>query len=246
MKWFLYITFVASLVTILLMLFQFKEISILEYRIKNIESMVNSVDSLNIESIKSQLKEVAIEKAIYLDALGRQSDWFIFYVTILFSILGLIGYGTFKKTINDIKAENNKAITDQAERQNYFEDKIFKLGNVVNAGHSQVYELARIQYKDSPAIYFVVCINLAFTYKTAYELNHSGLYIEALRRVLVDSLEVIKKIKENPDFLNDFKRDFGHSHQGFIEHLLSFSVIDNLEIKTLVANVISKLGEIDY
>lgn len=87
-------------------------------------------EALNMARIDSQQRKITalqIEKESYSQMINRESDRLIYYVTGLFILLGLIGFGVFKFEIYNMKTDNNNQINEAKANQQSHKDEILEI-----------------------------------------------------------------------------------------------------------------------
>ena len=86
-------------------------------------------EALNMANIDSQQRKIAamqIEKESYSQMINRESDRMIYFVTGLFILFSLIGFGVFKLEIFNMKEDNNGKIDAAKKDQQGHRDEILK------------------------------------------------------------------------------------------------------------------------
>lgn len=66
------------------------------------------------DSLVNELQEQGFKEEFYINQLGIQSEWIIFYVSTLFVIFGFVGFGIFSSQISGLLTEFTKVKEENA------------------------------------------------------------------------------------------------------------------------------------
>lgn len=84
-----------------------------------------------ILKLETQLEQKDFQQELILNQIGVHSDWVIFYVTILFSLVVIIEYASFKTRIDKIVEEHKEKQIENGEHFKKLKDEL-KLSEIDN------------------------------------------------------------------------------------------------------------------
>ena len=193
----------------------FKKAIYLDTRMDELIGVVEDVnkdlrsEALNMARLDSQQRKIAalqIEKESYSQMINRESDRMIYFVTGLFILFSLIGFGVFKLEIFNMKEDNNTQINAAKKNQQDHKDEI--LGVVENV-KKDLLELKATSHDARGMLFWIEAdrhavdnflfirnsIAAAHEFKQAYTFSNSQ---EAINRCRINLGNTERRLMNNP------------------------------------------------
>ena len=156
-------------------------------------------DSLDVNEFERRLYLEEKKESYYIEQLGRETNYIIFYVSILFAILGIVGYGVFYKAIEieSLKQENkineglnefNKALSEFSEEHRKSLKQIDNNQQRLDITIGNVFSIASEFIKNDDHQKFIFCLSAVkyFCNSISYEGVLGG-------HEIIDSVHVLLK-----------------------------------------------------
>lgn len=167
----------------------------LESKYQNVNSKLDIIlnDSIPENKIQKILLDKQFHENYYIEYLNRESNYIIFYVSILFGVFGLVGYALFNKSI---EVEVNK-IHDKIDISlGSYDKRIKKLESNANSNESRlnitignVFSLISEQIKkEADKIFF-------------YNLSAASYFFKAIENCKIDQVQLLES--KTKDHLED-------------------------------------------
>lgn len=214
---------------------------VLKSRINELTSILKTQNSLEKDSLKYQIAELQFQKESYTDMLGRQSDWFIAYVSILFFIFGFFGYTMFIKRVDEgiktVKKELKSNYRNQIKDYELHKKDYLDLKIEVYSGLADFNFLVANENSDAPAQLIKHALISAQYNKLCYDLSNKKEFMSlCISHISMASFN-LQEIQQNPERFSD-DIDFIKDQKGII--IEAIDVISNITepiIKDMISDI---------
>ncbi|MBK9728418.1 MAG: hypothetical protein IPO86_09900 [Saprospiraceae bacterium] len=208
----------------------------------NINNIKDTSTTINIKELNAKIADMQFQQESYTEMLGRQSDWFILYVTILFGLFGLIGFGYFISKVKKVKKECDDTIATQKKdyRMHLKDFTDLKVKIFDNIGN--VYLLLSESMTTDFSMAFKFRINSIEHFLFSYEISKSKYRIETVKANLEYAIQIISEIEKNNDSINLFSRDMKIYGKELINVLKKVMEIDDKNIESHCSDCIYKIN----
>lgn len=193
----------------------------------------------NLDSLKNEIVQLKFEKESYTTHLALMSDWFILFVTVLFGIFFVVGYGVFDNKIAQEKKENEAAYERINGSHIKFENefKELKIEHYEYAGN--LFVSTAYLLKENQPFAFMMKLRASNFFVLSDRLRGDpSESFDVIKANLIDSENILKELKNKTELFDMFFKD-DNNLKSIEESLNNILLVDNFEIKGLCAGIYS-------